>query len=124
MFPTRKRIMLLHLSGQVIRTTADHPLYVEGQGWVHAADLAGAKSEGEEAVVYNLNLGEPAMPEQPRPNFPILGFVAGTPLLTPEGHKPIDELKPGDLIQTQPDDGQGDDEPHAHDHEPRWWEGN
>lgn len=41
MFSTRKRIVLLHLGGKVIRTTADHPLYVEGQGWVNAADLPG-----------------------------------------------------------------------------------
>ncbi len=67
------------------------------------------------------------MPDQPRPNFPILGFVAGTPLLTPEGFKRIENIKPGDLIQTHPDD-QGDDEPHVHDDqgddELRWWERN
>ncbi len=39
MFSTRKRIMLLHLSGNVIRTTADHPFDVHGQGWTDAADL-------------------------------------------------------------------------------------
>jgi hypothetical protein len=30
MFPTRKRIVLLHLSGKVTRTTADHPFFVAG----------------------------------------------------------------------------------------------
>lgn len=119
MFPTPKRIVLLHLNGQVIRTTAEHPLYVEGQGWINAADLPGAQPDGEHEVVYNL--GEPAMP-----HFPILGFAAGTPLLTPNGPKRIEDIKPGDIIQVQPDDDQADDEPHAHedDDELRWWECN
>lgn len=39
MFPTHRRIIHLHLGGKVIRTTADHPLYVEGKGWVSAADM-------------------------------------------------------------------------------------
>ena len=36
------------------------------------------------------------------------------------------EGQPGDMIQVQPDDDQGDDEPHVHeaDDEPRWWERN
>jgi hypothetical protein len=38
-FVTRKPIFLLHLNGQVIRTTADHPFYVAGQGWTEASDL-------------------------------------------------------------------------------------
>lgn len=123
MFPTRKRIVLLHLSGKVIRTTADHPFFIQGQGWVNAGDLPGAKSDGEE-VVYQLNLGEPTMPDQSRPNFPIVGFVAGTPILTPEGHKSIEDLKPGDMIETQPDGDQADDKPEADNDEPRWWENN
>ena len=61
------------------------------------------------------------------PNFPILGFVAGTPLLTADGPKRIEDIKPGDMIQGQPDDGQ-DDEPHADDGqddgELPWWECN
>ena len=66
------------------------------------------------------------MPHEPHPNFRIVGFVAGTPLLTREGFKRIEELRPGDFIQSgpdgeQPDDGQGDD--HAVD-ERRWWEEN
>src|SRR5436309_1144218 len=39
MFPIRKRIVLLHLGGNVIRTTADYSFYVHGQGWTDAADL-------------------------------------------------------------------------------------
>lgn len=60
------------------------------------------------------------------PHFPILGFAAGTPLLTANGLKSIDDIKPGDMIQVQPNDDQGDDEPHVHedDDEPRWWECN
>jgi hypothetical protein len=122
MFPTRKSTWFIHVSGQVIRTAAAHPFYVEGKGWVNAGDLPGAKSDGEQ-VVYNLNLGDPAMPDQPRPSFPILGFVAGTPILTAQGPVPIEDLKPGDLIETQPGDDQADDKPEAHD-EPRWWESN
>jgi len=60
---------------------------------------------------------------QPDPKIPVFGFVAGTPILTPEGFNPIEAIKPGDLIQTQPDD-RGDDKPEAHDHELRWWESN
>ena len=37
--PTRQRILLLHVNGQVIRTTADHPFYVAGQGWTAASNL-------------------------------------------------------------------------------------
>ena len=33
----------------------------------------------------------------------------------------FENIKPGDMIQVQPDDDQGDDKPEAHD-EPRWWE--
>lgn len=40
MFPNRQRILLLRLAGDVIRTTADHPFYVAGQGWTAASDRA------------------------------------------------------------------------------------
>ena len=68
---------------------------------------------------------------KPHIHYPILGFVAGTPLLTSSGHKPIEQVRPGDLIQTQPDD-QGDDAPQdvhdedgdCPDHDPRWWDCN
>lgn len=46
------------------------------------------------------------------PNFPILGFVAGTPILTARGLVPIEDLKPGDMLQVQPDD-QDHDKPDA-----------
>ena len=53
---------------------------------------------GEQEVVSHLNLGESPMPNQPRPNFPVVGLAAGTPILTPSGHKPIEDIKPGYLI--------------------------
>jgi intein/homing endonuclease len=105
MFPTRKRIVLLHLSGNVIRTTADHPFFVQGQGWVNAADLPQAKSDGEQEVVYHLNLGEHPMPDQPPPNFtrrPFLGFAAGTPILTVDGYKRVEDIRVGDFIIVPP----------------------
>jgi hypothetical protein len=104
-----------------------------GHGWIIPDDLpAEAKRDaGEQEVVYNLNLGEQAMPEPPRPLHPLLGFVAGTPILTAEGPKPIEQVQPGDLILTRPDDEQGG-EPRAIDNqegdgpdpEPPWWERN
>jgi len=33
------RILHLHVGGQVIRTTAEHPFYVDGKGWKPAGDL-------------------------------------------------------------------------------------
>lgn len=142
MFPTRQRIMLLHLSGKVIRTTADHPLYVQGQGWTNAAELRpgdqllshngttlpveGVADSGEQGVVYHLNPGERPMPDQTQPNDnrrPIIGFAAGTPIRTASGSKPIEDLKPGDFIQSGPDGDQPDDGHDDHD-PPRWWERN
>lgn len=140
MFLTRKRILLLHLSGKVIRTTADHPLYVPGKGWIGAAELRpgdpllshdghtlpveGMADRGEQAVVYHRNPGEYPMPDQPNDHRrPIIGFAAGTPLLTLEGYKPIEDVKPGDFIQTGPDGEQPDDGHEGHD-PPRWWEQN
>ena len=62
------------------------------------------------------------------PHFPVMGFTGDTPILTSTGFKPIEDLKPGDMIQVQPDDDQGDDKPEAHDdqadEEPGWWERN
>lgn len=46
------------------------------------------------------NVGEPAMS-----NYPIIGFAAGTPLLTANGLERIESIKPGDMIQVRPDDG-------------------
>ena len=57
------------------------------------------------------------MPDQPRL---IVGFAAGTPLLTADGFKAIEDIKPGDTIQVQSDDQDGDDRADAG---PRWWVG-
>jgi hypothetical protein len=46
------------LGGKVIRTTAEHPFYVSGKGWITAAEMPGARSDGEEAVVSSPNPGE------------------------------------------------------------------
>ncbi len=39
MFLTRKPIWLIHVGGQVIRTTADHPFFIQGKGWTDTAEL-------------------------------------------------------------------------------------
>jgi hypothetical protein len=61
-------------------------------------------------------------------NFPFVGFTGDTPILTADGLRRIEDIKPGDMIQVQPDDHQGDDKPKAHDdqadEEPGWWESN
>ncbi len=69
------------------------------------------------------------MPDQPRPNYPFLGFVAGTLIRTWNGSVPFENIKPGDQIQTRPDDYEDNHEPENHedDHtgeETRWWEWN
>jgi hypothetical protein len=147
-YPTRKRLMLLHLSGKVIRTTADRPFFVASQGWREAGDLRpgdpllshdgrhvpveGISDSGEEQDVYILNPGGQQMPDRTQPSDatprPILGFAAGTPILTAEGDKPIEELRPGDFIQSRPD-GEPPNDDHSDDEDegaepPRWWEGN
>src|SRR5262249_31156891 len=33
-------VLHLHLGGQVVRTTGEHPFFVHGKGWTKAADLA------------------------------------------------------------------------------------
>ena len=66
------------------------------------------------------------MPDQPSANDirrQIIGFAAGTPLLTPKGYKPIEDVKPGNFIQTGPDEEQPDDRRDNPD-PPRWWERN
>jgi hypothetical protein len=109
MFPTRKRIMLLHLSGNVIRTTSDHPFYVHGQGWTDAADLQQGDQlrtvEGtnvpidtiteEQAVVYQMDAAKPP--------FPCTGlWPAGTLIETADGPKPIEDIQPGDYVVVRP----------------------
>jgi hypothetical protein len=110
-FLTEQPIFMLHLGSSVIRTTAEHPFYVSGKGWTSAAKMPGATSDGEEAVVP----GEQPTPDQPRPIYPFLGFVAGTPIRTPDGSVPIESIKPGDLIQTHPDDSEDNHEPEDRD---------
>jgi hypothetical protein len=107
MFPTRKRVVVLHLSGQVIRTTADRPFFVAGRGWTDAADLQqGDKlrthdgqdvpveaitDTGEEAVGYRMGAAVPP--------FPCTGLgPAGTLIETADGPKPIEDIQPGDRI--------------------------
>jgi hypothetical protein len=58
-----------------------------------------------------------------------IGFVAGTKIMTARGPVSIEDLKPGDMIQVQPADDQGDDKPNAHEDghagdTSRWWERN
>jgi hypothetical protein len=140
MFPTRQLIFLLHLNGKVIRSTADHPLFVPGKGWTEAADVRpgdplhshngdtlaveGVADSDEKAVVYHLNPVEHPMPDQLQPTDnrrPILGFAAGTPIRTAGGSKPIEDVKPGDFIQTGPD-GEEPDDGHDDIEQARGWE--
>ena len=58
--------------------------------------------------LHNLNLGEQSIPSYP------IGFVAGTPILTWNGYKPVEDIKPGHMIQVQPHDDQADAKPKAH----------
>jgi hypothetical protein len=132
MFPTRKPILTLKVDGHVIRTTADHPFYVQGQGWTPADHLQAGDllhtQDGQNLHVEAVTAGdeEQVVSNLPLPGSmsflhrPVIGFMAGTPLLTPEGFKRIEDIKPGDVIQTQPDD-QGDDKPGA---EPGLWDSN
>jgi hypothetical protein len=73
-FTARARLLELRVGGQVIRTTANHPFWLDGRGWTAAADLragdrllspdgrlvavAGVRDSGEEAAVYNLRVAE------------------------------------------------------------------
>src|SRR5207253_8659949 len=54
---------------------------------------------------------------------PIIGFVAGTPIRTPEGSKPFEDVKPGDLIVSRPDDGGEASEPPRPGPRRRGWRG-
>ena len=42
------------------------------------------------------------------PPFPFVAFTGDTPILTAEGYKRIEGIKPGDMIQVRPEE-QGDD---------------
>jgi hypothetical protein len=107
MFVTRKPILILHVSGHTIRTTADHPFFVPGRGWTSAAALRAGDQlrtpdgqnalieaitdHGEKEVVYQMDARMPP--------FPCSGlWPAGTLLETADGLKPIADIQPGDGI--------------------------
>lgn len=46
-FMSEQPTVLLRLGGTVIRTTAQHPFYVPGKGWITAAEMAEATNDGE-----------------------------------------------------------------------------
>jgi hypothetical protein len=106
-FVTRQPIFLLHLNGQVIRTTADHPFFVTGQGWTDASELQVGDSlrthagqdvtieastdNGEQEVVYQMPA---AVPRIVRNGL----WAAGTLIETEDGPKPIEDIQPSDRI--------------------------
>ena len=73
-FENRLPLLSLHVGGQVIRTTAEHPFYIRGKGWVATRELEPGNlfrshdgqwvpvqevvDNGEESVVYNLRISE------------------------------------------------------------------
>ncbi len=99
MFPSHKRFVQFHINGEAVRTTADHPFYVEGKGWVRAADMPGAKCEDEKVA--------PNSHEQAMPARPFVGFVAGTKVMTARGLVSIEDIGPGDMIPMRPDENLG-----------------
>ncbi len=140
MFLIRKPIWLIHVGGQVIRTTADHPFFIQGKGWTDTAKLQvgdllrsddgqevpieGITDSGEEAVVYQMGVGVPP--------FPFTGlWRAGTLLETADGLKPIEDIKTGDYLVVRPppdaDEGPHDEDERDEDDEEddrRRWENN
>ncbi len=105
MFPTRQRILLLHLSGQVIRTTADHPFYVVGQGWTEASKLhVGDRlrnHHGQAVPIDGISESQEAVLKMQPGASPHLctGLLpAGTLLETADGLKAIEDVKAGDYI--------------------------
>jgi hypothetical protein len=73
-FATVAPIMNVHVAGQIIRTTREHPFYVEGRGWIAAAFLdigdllstrngrlgrvEGVADGGQVTTVYNWRIAE------------------------------------------------------------------
>ncbi len=104
MFPFRKRIVHLHINGQVICAGADQPFYVAGQGWTEASDLqVGDRliGVGEDLPIERITTDEQSVVEmQPGvPPFPFSGLLpAGTVLQTRNGLKRIEDVKSGDHI--------------------------
>jgi hypothetical protein len=105
--PTRKRLVLLHLNGKVIRTRPDHPFSIHRRGWTNAAELrcgdllrttdgqdvplAAITATGEEIAVYRMDAALPL--------FLCAGlWPAGTLVETADGPKPVDDIGPGDRI--------------------------
>ncbi len=74
MLPTRKPVVTLHINGQAIRTTGEHPFWVYNKGWLPAKQLqpgdmlVGRDGQimpvgevydtGEYETVYNLRVAE------------------------------------------------------------------
>ncbi len=107
MTPTRQRTLLLHLAGNVIRTTADSPVLIVGKGWLTVADLrAGDRMKtmiGQEFVIERIeDQGESEVVYQLQPTAsPHLHtglLAAGTMIHTADGPKPIEDVKAGDYI--------------------------
>ncbi|MBY0515149.1 MAG: hypothetical protein K2P78_14745 [Gemmataceae bacterium] len=90
------------VDGHSLRVTPDHPFDVKDKGWTDAADLAPGDLlrtvGGTWSAVQAIRI-EP----DPR-HWPPLGFVAGTPILSAGWSIPIEDLRPGDLIDPSPDD--------------------
>ncbi len=73
-FTSYARLLNVHIGSQVIRTTAEHPLYVRGKGWLRAQDLKPGDllrshdsrwvpvdevlDSGEGSLVYNFRVAE------------------------------------------------------------------
>ena len=46
---TEQPVFRLHLGGTVIRTTAEHPFYITGRGWITAAEMSESTNDGEDS---------------------------------------------------------------------------
>ncbi len=104
MFPSRKRIVHLHINGQVICARADQPFYVAGQGWTKAGDLQiGDRlvGVGNDLPIERITTEEqPVVEMQPGvASFPSdAPLPAGTMIQTRKGLKPVEDVKPGDRV--------------------------
>lgn len=106
--------VVLDVGGRAIRAAANHPLFVHGRGWTAAGELRTGDQlhtpGGTWATVQSVRIEGCFVPR------PFLGFAAGTPILTADGTTPIDQLRPGDLLESAPDDPDTDPE----DEPPPW----
>ena len=48
-FQAEQPIFLLCLGGKIIHTTAEHPFYIPGRGWITAAEMSEATNDGEDS---------------------------------------------------------------------------